>query len=195
MRWVTRERPKIDRLACPWLISRFIDDDPEFLFVAARDVPAVAARTGAVPFDVPGVELSGSPGCCSFDAFLSKYRLADRGLIRLAAIVRAADTDDIAGAPEAAGLRAISFGLASVVRDDHALLAHALILYDGLYKWVRKLTPEAASRQPPQRGLRRWIARHRERGALAALDGRLLRDVGVTPSEARRESGKPFWKK
>lgn len=123
MQWVTRRRPKIDRLACPWLISRFIDADPEFLFVPADDVRRLASTTGAIPFDVPGVELSRKPGGCSFDAFLAKYHLKDLALSRVAAIVRAADNDDLAAVPEAAGLRAISFGLASSIGNDHDLLA------------------------------------------------------------------------
>ena len=194
MQWVTRERPKVDRLACPWLISRFIDDDPEFLFVPAGDVQAVAARLGGIPFDVPGAELSHAAGRCSFDAFLTKYKLVDPALGRLAAIVRAADTDRVAGAPEAAGLRAISYGLASAIRDDHALLGQALVLYDGLYKWVRKVAPEASAWRRPERGLARWIARYRERGALANLSDHMLRDIGLSADEARAEARKSFWK-
>src|ERR1041384_4707816 len=96
MQWVTRRRPKIDRIACPWLIRRFIDNDPEFLFVAPGDVRPIANSTGAIPFDVPGVELAAPHGGCSFDAFLSKYRLDDPALARVASIVRAADNENTA---------------------------------------------------------------------------------------------------
>jgi hypothetical protein len=107
MQWVTRQRPKIDRLACPWLITRFIDKSSEFLFVPADQVRRLASATGAIPFDVPGVELSHGPGGCSFNAFLAKYRLKDPALHRVGAIVLAADNGNLAAAPEAAGLRAI----------------------------------------------------------------------------------------
>ena len=137
MKWVTRERPKIDRLACPWLVARFVDPEAEFLFVPADRVAAVAAETGAVPYDVPGVELTHVGQHCSFDAFLAKYRLEDPALAQLAVIVRAADTDELGLAAEAAGLLAISIGLGRVFTDDHELLARALVVYDALYAWCR----------------------------------------------------------
>lgn len=137
MKWVTRERPKIDRLACPWLVARFVDPEAEFLFVPADRVAAVAAETGAVPYDVPGVELTHVGERCSFDAFLAKYLLDDPALHQLAVIVRAADTDELGLAPEAAGLLAISIGLGRVFADDHELLARAMVLYDALYAWCR----------------------------------------------------------
>src|SRR6185295_17576520 len=108
MKWVTRERPKIDRLACPWLIARFIDKNPEFLYVPKDKVLKVAQETGAVPYDVPDVDLTHEGDFCSFDAFLKKYRLTDPALARVAEIVRGADTDSLELAPEAAGLLAIS---------------------------------------------------------------------------------------
>src|SRR5215831_10770944 len=111
MKSVTRERPKIDRLACPWLIRRFIDADAEIRYVPAARVLEVASTEGAIPFDVPGVELTHSGPLCSFDAFLEKYHLEDAGLARLAEIVRAADTDTLERAAPAAGLLAISLGL------------------------------------------------------------------------------------
>jgi hypothetical protein len=135
MKWVTRERPKIDRLACPWLVARFVDPEAEFLFVPPDRVAAVAAESGAVPFDVPGVELTHVRELCSFDAFLAKYRLEDPALAQLAVIVRAADTDELDLAPEAAGLLAISIGLGRVFADDHELLARAMGVYDALYAW------------------------------------------------------------
>lgn len=137
MRWVTRARPKIDRLACPWLVARFVDSEAEFLFVPADRVAAVAAETGAIPYDVPGVELTHVGELCSFDAFLAKYGLDDSALAQLALIVRAADTDQLGLAPEAAGLLAISVGLGRLYADDHEVLARAMGLYDALYAWCR----------------------------------------------------------
>jgi len=137
MKWVTRERPKIDRLACPWLILRFIDADAEFRYVRPSRVLAVAKEEGAIPFDVPGVELTHSGPLCSFDAFLEKYRLEDAALARLAEIVRAADTDTLDRSAEAPGLLAISLGLGANITDDQELLRTALPLYDALYTWCR----------------------------------------------------------
>ena len=137
MKWVTRERPKIDRIACPWLIARFIDREPEFLFVPPADVLAVARARGAIPYDVPDVELSHVGELCSFDAFLRKYRLDDPALAELAVIVRAADTARPELAPQAAGLLAISLGLSYTYRDDHEMLQHGLVMYDALYAWCR----------------------------------------------------------
>src|SRR4051812_32098410 len=111
MKWVTRERPKIDRLACPWLIKRFIDPDAEILYVPTSKVLTMARQSGAIPFDIPGVELTHVGPLCSFDAFLQKYRLEDPALARLAEIVRAADTDTLERAREAPGLLAIMLGL------------------------------------------------------------------------------------
>lgn len=142
MKWVTRERPKIDRLACPWLIQRFIDHDAEFLYVPARDVLSVAHTTGAIPFDIPDVELSHDGPLCSFDAFLKKYQLDDPALRHLATIVRAADTDTLDQSPQAPGLLALSLGLVANFPDDQALLTQALVLYDALYTWCQSLTQE-----------------------------------------------------
>src|SRR5260221_12213167 len=119
MKWVTRERPKIDRIACPWLIERFIDTVPEFLFVPSKDVLRVAEKTGAIPYDIPGVELSHVGEHCSFDAFLSKYRLTDTALATLAVIVSGADTSRLDLAPEAAGLLAISLRLSQTFNAVH----------------------------------------------------------------------------
>jgi hypothetical protein len=142
MKWVTRERPKIDRLACPWLIRRFVDSGAEILYVPASQVLEVAQREGAVPFDVPGVELTHAGPLCSFDAFLKKYHLDDEGLARLAQIVRAADTDTLDRSPQAPGLLAITLGLGANIRDDQELLHVALIIYDALYAWCRTLSGE-----------------------------------------------------
>lgn len=142
MKWVTRERPKIDRLACPWLIRRFIDEDAEIHYVPAPRVLAVAKDEGAIPFDVPGVELTHSGPFCSFDAFLRKYRLEDPALACLADIVRAADTDTLDRSAQAPGLLAISLGLGANIADDQELLSTALPLYDALYTWCRSLGEE-----------------------------------------------------
>ena len=142
MRWVTRERPKIDRIACPWLIKRFIDRDAEILYVPPVDVLRIARERTAIPFDVPGVELTHAGPLCSFDAFLDKYHLEDPGLARLAEIVRAADTDTLDRSPQAPGLLAITLGLGANFADDQALLAAGLVVYDALYAWCRALTGE-----------------------------------------------------
>jgi hypothetical protein len=139
MKWVTRERPKIDRLACPWLIRRFIDPEAEILYVPAAHVLQTAREAPAVPFDVPGVELTHEGPLCSFDAFLGKYGLEDPALARLAEIVRAADTDTLDRSREAAGLLAISLGLGANVTNDQALLREAMVIYDALYTWCRSL--------------------------------------------------------
>ena len=148
MKWVTRERPKIDRIACPWLVARFIDREPEFLFVAPSAVAAVAAETGAIPYDVPGVELTHENELCSFDAFLKRYALSDPALAQLAAIVRGADTGRPDLAPQAAGLLAISLGLSANFADDHEMLAHGLIVYDALYAWCRSCRDETHNWPP-----------------------------------------------
>ena len=135
MKWITRERPKIDRIACPWLIVRFIDKQPEFLFVPTGDVLRVAGETDAVPYDIPGVELSHVGEECSFDTFLKKYDLTDPALQDLAVIVRGADTDRLDLAPQCAGLLAISLGLSRNFTDDHKMLEHGLVMYDALYAW------------------------------------------------------------
>ena len=133
-RWVTRERPKIDRIACPWLIRRFIDADAKFLYVPAAQVKETAQ---AIPFDVPGAEFGHHGERCSFDAFIEQFNLRDAALARLARIVRAADTHRLDLAPEAAGLLAISTGLGKTIADDHALLEHGMAVYDALYAACR----------------------------------------------------------
>ena len=142
MKWVTRERPKIDRIACPWLILRFIDKDAELLYVPAVQVLALAEQAPAIPYDVPGVELSHVGELCSFDAFLAKYQLDAAPLSQLAAIVRGADTSRLDLTPQSAGLYAISLGLSATFADDHEMLRHGLILYDALYAWCAQLQAE-----------------------------------------------------
>lgn len=142
MKWVTRARPKIDRIACPWLITRFIDTNAEFLFVAPNDVQRVAAESGAIPFDVEGVQLSHVGPLCSFDAFLDQYGLGDPALAELARIVRGADTDRLDLTPQCAGLLAISLGLSRLFADDHEQLRHGIVMYDALYAWLREARDE-----------------------------------------------------
>ncbi len=135
MKWITRERPKIDRIACPWLVTRFVDKSPEFLYVPGGDVLRVAQETGAIPYDVPDVELGHHGDRCSFDAFIGKYQLDDPALGKLALIVRAADCAAPDLAREAAGLLAISKGLSLNFADDHEMLKHGMVMYDALYAW------------------------------------------------------------
>ena len=148
MRWVTRERPKIDRIACPWLVARFVDPDPEFLYVPADRVLVVAEEAGAIPYDIPGVELGHDGPLCSFDAFLKKYRLDDPALHRIATIVRGADTsrDDLA--PQCAGLFAVSIGLSALFADDHEMLRHGMVVYDALYAWAKYRSDETHNWPP-----------------------------------------------
>jgi rhodanese-related sulfurtransferase len=137
--WVTRRRPKIDRVACPWLIRRFLDPQARILFVDPPEVAAVAHETGAVPFDIEGVELSHDGPHCTFDTMLKLFGLeAEPSLARLALIVRGADTACPDLAPEAAGLHAISLGLSALAGDDdHALLPQGFAVYDALFAWLR----------------------------------------------------------
>lgn len=137
MKWVTRERARVDRIACPWLITRFIDPKPELLFVPAKEVRAAAEREGAIPYDVPDVELGHHGSECSFDAFLDRYELADPALVSLAAIVRGADTDDRGLTPESAGLYAAATGFQATSRDDVENMSRQFPLYDALYEYSR----------------------------------------------------------
>src|SRR3970282_261974 len=138
-RWITRERPKIDRIACPWLISRFIDPEAEFLYVPPTEVLGVAKEKEAIPYDVPDVHFSHDGALCSSDAFLKTYRLTgDAALTRLAIIVRGADTARLELAPQAAGLLAVSLGLSRNFKDDHEMLKHGMAVYDALYAWCRE---------------------------------------------------------
>jgi hypothetical protein len=143
MLWVTRERPKIDRIACPWLILRFIDREAQFHYVPTDQVLVLAKETGAIPYDIPGVALTHVGERCSFDAFLDQYRLADPALSHLAVIVRGADTSRLDLAPQCAGLYAISLGLSATLTNDHEMLRHGLVMYDALYAWCAKLQTEA----------------------------------------------------
>lgn len=135
--WVTRHRPKIDRIACPWVIRRFIDPTARFLFVAPAEVTAVADRFGAIPFDVEGVTFSHRGNRCSFDALLDDFQLHTDPLDRMATVIRAADTDRHDMSPQAAGLLALSVGLSRMFRDDLQQLEAGIALYDALYRWAR----------------------------------------------------------
>ncbi len=137
-RWVTRGRPKIDRIACPWLVARFVDPGAEFLYVPSKEVLSVAQQKDAIPYDVPGVDFTHEGELCSFDAFLKHYRLTDPALQELAKIVRGADTARLDLAPQAAGLAAISLGLSRNFTDDHEMLKHGMVMYDALYMWCRE---------------------------------------------------------
>lgn len=139
MKWVTRQRPKTDRVACPWLIERFIDSDAEFLFAPPDEVLGVAEREEAIPFDIPGVELGHHEGKCSFEAFIEKYELTDPAVLELARIVHAADVrEDQHSQPQGAGLRAIGEGFLHVSDDDHELLRLQFPVYDALYAWCQQ---------------------------------------------------------
>src|SRR5437867_2552504 len=137
-RWITRERPKIDRIACPWLIARFVDGDADFQYVPPKEVLKAAKEKDAVPYDIPDVHFSHDGELCSFDAFLKHYRLTDPALKELAVIVRGADTARLDLAPQAPGLAAISLGLSRNFQDDDEMLKHGMVMYDALYTWCKE---------------------------------------------------------
>lgn len=148
--WVTRERPKIDRIACPWLIRRFIDPEASFLYVPTEQVFHVARSTGAIAYDIPGAEPFSHDGeLCSFDAFLNVYGISDPALDALARIVRGADTARLELAPQSPGLVALSLGLSANFPDDHAMLEHGMVMYDALYAWCRDRQGETHNWTPP----------------------------------------------
>jgi rhodanese-related sulfurtransferase len=142
-RWVTRERPKIDRIACPWFIRRIVDRDAVIHYVSAEWVQEAASELDAIPFDIPDTAFSHDGELCSFDAFLARFSIADPALTRLAEIVRGADTGRLDLAPQAAGLLAISLGLSAIEGDDFAMLEKGLLLYDALYGWCRHAAEES----------------------------------------------------
>jgi hypothetical protein len=137
MKWATREKARVDRIACPWLISRHIDRDPTFLFVPSDQVRQVAEREGAIPYDIPGVELSHHGERCSYDAFLDTYKLDEPALRALALIVRGADTDVRQLTPESSGLYALAAGFQAMAKDDHDNMAKQFPAYDALYAYCR----------------------------------------------------------
>lgn len=148
MKWITRERPKIDRIACPWLIRRFIDQEAEFIFVPFLDVQTKAKELQATPFDIPDVEFTHYNDECTFDYFVKKYQIDDPAIHIMAKIVRGADTDRHDVATQSSGLWAISAGLAHNFRDDHELLEKGMLLYDALYSWAKHHYNEKHTQQP-----------------------------------------------
>ncbi len=141
-KWVTRERPKIDRIACPWLIRRFIDPTAEFIYVPAKDVLSVSETQNAIAYDVPNVQFTHRGDECSFDALMADFKLNDPVLTDLAVIVRGADTGQPNLTPQSAGLLAISLGLSELYRNDHDMLAHGMVMYDALYAWLKSAQAE-----------------------------------------------------
>lgn len=142
MKWITRERPKIDRIACPWLIRSFVDQEAEFIFVPAPHVFEKAKELNAIPYDIPGAEYSHEGDHCTFDYIIKKHNITDPALLVIALIVRGADTDNFELAPQAAGLWAISAGLSYNYKDDHEQLAVGMKIYDALYSWAKYVQSE-----------------------------------------------------
>lgn len=148
MKWITRERPKIDRIACPWLIKRFIDKEAEIIYVPFGDVISKAKELNAIPFDIPDVEFTHYGDHCTFDYFIEKYKITDPALLTIAVIVRGADTDRHDIANQSSGLWAISAGLAHNVTDDQQLLEKGMLVYDALYSWAKYLQQEKHTQSP-----------------------------------------------
>ena len=148
MKWITRERPKIDRIACPWLIKNFVDKDAEFIYVAKEKVFEKAKELNAVPYDIPGAEYSHEGDKCTFDYIVKKHHINDRAVERLAVIVRGADTDSFELAPQAAGLWAISAGLSFNIKDDQKQLELGMKIYDALYSWAKYVSDEKHNWNP-----------------------------------------------
>ena len=147
MKWITRERPKIDRIACPWLIKNFIDTDAEFIYAPFNEVKSKAEILNAIPFDIPDVEFSHHKDKCTFDYFVEKYKIEDPAIHTLAVIVRASDTDRHDLASQASGLWAISAGLAYNTKDDYELLQKGMMIYDALYSWAKPSTSSGQGTQ------------------------------------------------
>ncbi|MBI1770644.1 MAG: chromate resistance protein [Bacteroidetes bacterium] len=148
MKWITRERPKIDRIACPWLIKNFVDKDAEFIYVAKEKVFDKAKELNAIPYDIPGAEYSHEGDHCTFDFIVKKHRINDRAVEQLAVIVRGADTDSFELAPQAAGLWAISAGLSYNIKDDQKQLELGMKIYDALYSWAKYVSDEKHNWNP-----------------------------------------------
>jgi hypothetical protein len=137
MKWITRSHVHVDRVACPWLITRFIDSDAEFQFVPKSKVMEIAEKTGAIPFDTPGAELHHREGLCTFDVIIKDYGLTDKALLRMAKVINAADTDRLAADPLAAGFEAIAVGFGLRFPDDRENIERQFEVYDSLYAWCR----------------------------------------------------------
>lgn len=148
MQWVTRHRPKIDRVACPWLIKRFVDKEAEFRFVPPDQVKAVAQKTGAIPYDIEGVELTHDGPLCSFDAIIKKYGLNDPALAEMATIIRGADTDRHDLHPACPGVYAVLIGLSATYGDDHEQLKHGMVVCEALYAWCSRARGETHTWNP-----------------------------------------------
>jgi hypothetical protein len=148
MKWITRERPKIDRIACPWLIKKFVDKDAVFLYVPRIEVFNRAKELDAIPYDIPGAEYSHYGDECTFDFIIKKHQLTDPALVQLAIIVRGADTDRFDLALQSAGLWAISAGLSYNIKDDHEMLATGMKIYDALYSWAKYVQDEKHNWDP-----------------------------------------------
>ena len=148
MKWITRERPKIDRIACPWLIKNFVDRDAEFIYVPKESVFKRAEELNAIPFDIPGAEYSHEGDKCTFDFIIKKHGITDQAVQQLAIIVRGADTDSFELAPQAAGLWAISAGLSYNYKDDHEQLTIGMKIYDALYSWAKYAQEEKHTWSP-----------------------------------------------
>lgn len=148
MKWITRERPKIDRIACPWLIKRFIDKEAEIIYVPYEEVLEQAKKLKATPFDIPGVEFTHYGNDCTFDYFIKKYKIKDAAVLAMAPIVRGADTDHHELALQAPGLWAIASGMSYNIKDDQQLLEKGMIIYDALYSWAKYLQNQKHTRQP-----------------------------------------------
>ena len=148
MKWITRERPKIDRIACPWLIKNFVDKEAEFIYVPTEQVKAKAKELSAIPFDIPGVEYSHDGEYCTFDTIIKKHNITDPALLQLAVIVRGADTDRFEIAKQSAGLWAISAGLSFNYKDDFEMLETGMKIYDALYSWAKYVSDERHTWNP-----------------------------------------------
>jgi hypothetical protein len=148
MKWITRERPKIDRIACPWLIKNFVDSDAEFIYVPQNKVIEKASELNAIPYDLPGVEYTHEGDFCTFDCIVKKHMITDPAVRQIAEIVRGADTDRFDVAPQAAGLWAISAGLSYNHKDDHEMLLIGLKIYDALYSWAKYVQDERHNWSP-----------------------------------------------
>lgn len=148
MKWITRERPKIDRIACPWLIKNFVDDKAEFIYVPFGQVKIKAKELKATPFDIPDTEFTHYDDQCTFDYFIKKYNIKDAAVLAMAPIVRGADTDRHDLADQSSGLWAIAAGLAYNLKNDHELLQCGMMIYDALYSWAKYLQNEKHTQQP-----------------------------------------------
>jgi hypothetical protein len=148
MKWITRERPKIDRIACPWLIKNFVDTTAEFIYAPKEQVFERAKESGAVPYDIPGAEYSHYGDECTFDFIIKKHNISDPAVLQLAEIVRGADTDQFNIAKQSAGLWAISAGLSYNYKDDYEMLAIGMKIYDALYSWAKYVQQERHTWNP-----------------------------------------------